>query len=353
MKTSPFILIIIAFIFSLIGLFSNLTPSIISATPSEWIELCTNNCGFEAGNMSGWTEMSGSFSVNGDFVHSGSYSVSGTSDVEAYFYRNFSLSAYREWIDSGYGTAEFGAWLEPGDSEQGRVLVGFFDQNGQDLGVGYDSDWVQTSGENYQFFGGTHFIPAGADYARLEVRMRRTSGSNTDCNVDDITFKVEFIVPTATPTLTPTLTATPSPTPTVTPTPLPSSSSLTYLPTLFTAPPEALNVAGIWSGVLTQPGTIFTFELALIQANNQIQGTSRIDDFEGYYAIMDLNGLVVGDEIYLDETEIIETNGGVPGWQWCLKTMTLNYSQTAGVEKLTGTWEDPGCNSGTITLEKQ
>jgi hypothetical protein len=79
-----------------------LTHSAI-ATPlgydTGWMELCTFNCDFELGNMSGWTESGGTFDVNGVDPHSGSYAVNGTSATTPYLARNTSVSQCSIWID--------------------------------------------------------------------------------------------------------------------------------------------------------------------------------------------------------------------------------------------------------------
>lgn len=115
--------------------------------------------------------------------------------------------------------------------------------------------------------------------------------------------------------------------------------------------PEKCNVTGEWTGFLVQPDRIFSFEVSLSQQGSSIVGTSTIRRIDGYYAIMNLQGSVSDDIVHIEETEIIESTSS-SGWRWCLKIMDLSLKEEYSALVLEGEWHDPGCNAGTLKLQR-
>ena len=181
-----------------------------------YIELCTYNCSFENGNMSGWTQEGGSFDVASVFVRSGSYSVNGTSATNANFYRIFSLDTYANYIDQGYGTLRASAFVDPGKSEHGAVNVYFLNASQNIVGSGWESGWQYSPGTNWLEVANEISIPATARYVKVAIYATRSGGSYTDVNVDDVTVRAHFIYPDITNTPSRTFTATKTPTKTIT-----------------------------------------------------------------------------------------------------------------------------------------
>lgn len=126
------------------------TPTSPPPTDTGWVELLgpfLSNGGFESANMSGWTQFGGSFDVTQDFVRSGNWSVRGTSATKAHFI---------DWCRSTntvpgsmLATARpiSGLIFDPGNSENGRVIVTFRDQAGNDLGGGYEAAGLRPVGK--------------------------------------------------------------------------------------------------------------------------------------------------------------------------------------------------------------
>lgn len=213
-------------------------PSVVASVPirkpnprimvdTGYIELCTVNCSFESGNMSGWPQEGGSFDVTRDFVRSGSYSVKGTSATRANFYRVFSLSQYTTQIASGGGKIRASAFIDPGKSEHGAVDIYFYDAMQNIVGTGWESGWQYSPGTNFLEVANEIAIPTTARSVKVAIYAKRSSGSYTDMNVDDVSTKVRFVYDAGTPTMPPTSTRTPTftPTPTFTRTPTKTATS--------------------------------------------------------------------------------------------------------------------------------
>jgi hypothetical protein len=108
------------------------------------------------------------------------------------------------------------------------------------------------------------------------------------------------------------------------------------------------NIAGLWRGTLTQPGTSFPFQLTIVQEGTTLRGTSRITN-DGSFGVMSFTGTINEQTINIEETEIIEEISP-PRSRWCIKSLTLTLDSSGSV--LEGDWNDPGCNSGTVRLER-
>lgn len=120
--------------------------------------------------------------------------------------------------------------------------------------------------------------------------------------------------------------------------------SLFVLPEVSTA--QQASVDGIWSGTFSQSTNTFDLELTIEQDGSNISGVSRAES-DPYYAVMDFVGTVTAMQVTISEISILEEN--VPSNQrWCIKNLDLTLTGSV----LEGTWEDPGCNLGTVRLEK-
>ena len=208
-----------------------------------YIELCTSNCSFENGNMSGWTQVDGTFDVGSVFVRSGSYSVTGTSATTAHFYRLFSLSSYTAQVDSGGGKVRASAFIDPGKYENGAVNIYFLNDAQSVISTGWESGWQYSPGTNWLEVANEVAIPVGTRYIKVAIHAKRSSGSYTDMNVDDVSTKVRFVYDTGTSTRTATSTITPSRTKTVSPTRTPTR---TRTPTKTpTSTPQISSLSGV------------------------------------------------------------------------------------------------------------
>lgn len=107
-------------------------------------------------------------------------------------------------------------------------------------------------------------------------------------------------------------------------------------------------IAGSWKGTLSQSNKVFSFELSLTQDRNTIQGTSRIQDGSDY-AIMNLQGFSINQQVILQEVAVIEGNAS----NWCIKTLTMSEGLTSNPTLLSGTWSALGCNTGNVQVLKQ
>lgn len=113
------------------------------------------------------------------------------------------------------------------------------------------------------------------------------------------------------------------------------------------------DISGYWQGVLFQqsgiPVSYFPFSLNVIQNGSQIAGTSEIRQFNApqYFGIMSFTGNLVDTLLSYQETAILSqlTYGF---WFWCLKEASLSYDSLT--QMLSGPWQAPGCNPGTIEM---
>jgi hypothetical protein len=150
-----------------------------------------NNGGFESGSMAGWTQVAGNWDVDDGSPHSGTYATDDTGGSPVYFHRTSDLRSHTGHIDAGNGWARYGYWARNRDYEWVRLVVVFLDTNQGELWR-YDSDWLHYTPLQYAYLGYHNAIPVGSRYARLEVHAKRTEGSLTDVNFDDVTFEVRF-----------------------------------------------------------------------------------------------------------------------------------------------------------------
>ncbi len=161
---------------------------------TNWVEVCGENCGFEYGNMYGWEQYNGGFSVTGYKPYSGSYCVEFTTSPSAFFQRAVNISQYAKYIDAGFGKTSAGAWIKDRAGEDAAVKIHFFNAVGQDVGFNYNSGWVSSpSRDFYSYVGKELNIPPGTRYIlfRIDV-IRLDSGNNTDVSVDNVSIQVRM-----------------------------------------------------------------------------------------------------------------------------------------------------------------
>jgi hypothetical protein len=121
-------------------------------------------------------------------------------------------------------------------------------------------------------------------YIRVEIHVKRDDGSNTDCDVDDVSMKIRFVVPpTATATATPTATATATPTATATatatrtPTALPALAAVTGI--IVDAGSRAVlagaQVCAVGTGRCATSDDFGQYSLSAVAAGNRTLRVSR------------------------------------------------------------------------------
>jgi gliding motility-associated-like protein len=112
------------------------------------------------------------------------------------------------------------------------------------------------------------------------------------------------------------------------------------------------NIAGYWQGVLYQPNGPFTvyfpYSMQLLETGNTITGTAYIiEPNSTAYALFSISGTITNN-IYSFQVQQIVSQIAPTGGIWCIETGTLTYSNSS--ETLTGPWNAPTCNPGTIAL---
>lgn len=118
-------------------------------------------------------------------------------------------------------------------------------------------------------------------------------------------------------------------------------------------PPTVSNLVGKWTGTLTQPNSTYTFSLDVQQDGQGVKGTSRIENasnpaYAGF-GVMQFSGTISQGKVHFAETAISQEQHVGSNTRWCLKKgdLTLN-----GDGSLSGSWNDPGCNAGSVSLKK-
>lgn len=121
---------------------------------------------------------------------------------------------------------------------------------------------------------------------------------------------------------------------------------------------HAQSLTGKWRGHLTQEPLIlysdFYYEMELVQTGNTVTGTAHIYADENY-ALMPLSGTFDGknftfQERFPDDLKIRT------GFEWCIKSGTLSYSEKNGQAFLEGPWAGKStggdCNPGQVFLQR-
>ena len=120
---------------------------------------------------------------------------------------------------------------------------------------------------------------------------------------------------------------------------------------------KAPNYTGKWKGTLYQSdGTVrqkFYFSMTLYRKGRNVTGFSRITEFESplYYGVMKLRGTIKKNRLSFREVEITK-DYPAPQKIWCVKSGKLRQSFKKGKPILTGNWEAPNCNPGSIVLKR-
>lgn len=122
------------------------------------------------------------------------------------------------------------------------------------------------------------------------------------------------------------------------------------------------DISGVWQGEISldylPQSPWFKFELTLKMDGKTISGISHVWAFDNH-ALMELEGEHVKGNIYrLKEIRLKDfTTATATGWEWCLKTMYLEYSTENGYPTLSGIWEGytsfSDCKPGKLKVQKK
>lgn len=151
---------------------------------------------------------------------------------------------------------------------------------------------------------------------------------------------------------------------TTTTTPTPTQTTTTPAPTT----PSVSNIAGTWTGTLTQAngpvGTTFRYKLVLTQNGSSVSGVARTElDIAStgggrgggaaavtYFTELAVTGAVSGSAVTVKEGAVISQNSLPNGAFWCTKAATLTIA--ASGSRLTGPWSAPGCEPGQVDVQR-
>lgn len=105
----------------------------------------------------------------------------------------------------------------------------------------------------------------------------------------------------------------------------------------------AQNLSGNWNGKLFQndKSWSFTMETTIIQAGNELKGTSKYTAYDGSYVVHNFIGTFTGKKISLQETSVKEEHSGNT-YSWCIKLMEGIVSAENGIMRITGPWKNDG-----------
>jgi hypothetical protein len=113
------------------------------------------------------------------------------------------------------------------------------------------------------------------------------------------------------------------------------------------------DLTGQWQGTLTQgeDTTTFSLQLELIQDGSTLRGQARsVGADTSLQATFQVSGWVKGtDSVYIQDVQQVAPESPA----WCLKLLSLKWSQSQGTPRLTGRWSAMGCDGGTIRLQRQ
>lgn len=118
------------------------------------------------------------------------------------------------------------------------------------------------------------------------------------------------------------------------------------------------DISGKWVGILSQSigNTVikYKYNMFLSQNEQDVEGNTKIEMVENpqTYGVIQVRGTTSGKLFRFEDVGVVETN--TPGFTWCIKTGSLQYTFSGGIESLSGAWKGLGaCPSGEIYLEKQ
>jgi hypothetical protein len=109
---------------------------------------------------------------------------------------------------------------------------------------------------------------------------------------------------------------------------------------------------GRWAGELRQQNQseVFDYTLELKQAGSEVNGVAVSQSRKGgISARFEIGGTWGAPELVLQEVFQIEPANN----PWCLKHISLSYSESEGIAYLEGTWEAENCVPGTLKLSKK
>lgn len=137
----------------------------------------------------------------------------------------------------------------------------------------------------------------------------------------------------------------------------PGSTEADFNFTFDSGVPCGPDIAGDWTGSLTQPNgpitDLFQLTMSFRVAGNQVTGSSHVVT-GAYFVTTSLTGTLTGDRLEFSDTGIT-SQIAPPNALWCLKTGILTLSQSKSSSTLTGSWtaiSPPGCLPGVINLTK-
>ncbi|MFL5727955.1 MAG: OmpA family protein [Cytophagaceae bacterium] len=104
-----------------------------------------------------------------------------------------------------------------------------------------------------------------------------------------------------------------------------------------------LKVAGVWQGIITQPGgplgfANYPFWMTFNETSSEFTGHTRceVPGTENYYNVIEMKGKVYPDHIFFEEIKITESKMPPSLGGWCIKSGTLYYTQEKNMLK--GKW---------------
>ena len=116
------------------------------------------------------------------------------------------------------------------------------------------------------------------------------------------------------------------------------------------------NLSGSWQGQLSQlladgSSAPYSYTLELSQDGNALAGTAHLQmpPPYNYWVTMKVGGAVHGATARVEDGMML-ANDAPMGWLWCQKTLTLDYDESS--DTLQGSWSQPGCGSGHVSLSR-
>lgn len=120
------------------------------------------------------------------------------------------------------------------------------------------------------------------------------------------------------------------------------------------APTAAQSLAGRWKGGLPQDDKtfIFTMQLDVQQAGNQLSGTCRLTNDQGQWAVQQFVGTVAGTTVVLTETRLLACTPGTGRSFWCAKKLLGTLKIVKKNSFISGTWTAANCAPGHFLIAK-
>jgi hypothetical protein len=166
--------------------------------PTYPASITLTNPGFETGDATGWTQLSGAnahiltTSLDGTNPHSGTYFAAGAASVAtAWWGQTITLDAeYHDDIDAGRLEATLTVWREghDPDTDSGQVAIGFFDESDNFLSEPFSprTDYTTWTQDTL-----TRWVPPGTRKIRVSARVVRASGTEASAYFDDFALSLD------------------------------------------------------------------------------------------------------------------------------------------------------------------